>query len=54
MIFDEITSALDEDTEQEMLARLTSHKIGKTLIFVTHRPAVIKHCTQVLRIERTK
>lgn len=52
MIFDEATSALDEETEQEMLKRLTECKIGKTLIFVTHRPAVIKHCTQVLKIER--
>ena len=54
MIFDEATSALDEATEQEMLTRLTKEKIGKTLIFVTHRPAVIKHCTQILRIERIK
>ena len=54
MIFDEVTSALDEDTEQEILKRLTENKKGKTLIFVTHRPAVIKHCTQVLKIERTK
>ena len=54
MIFDEATSALDEDTEQELLNRLTTQKTGRTLIFVTHRPAVIKHCTQVLRIERTK
>ena len=54
MIFDEATSALDEDTEQEMLKRLTENKTGKTLIFVTHRPAVIKHCTQILKIERTK
>ena len=54
MIFDEATSALDEETEQEMLKRLTEKKIGKTLIFVTHRPAVIKHCTQTLEIKRTK
>lgn len=54
LIFDEVTSALDEETEQEMLKRLTKEKTGKTLIFVTHRPAVIKHCTQVLKIERTK
>lgn len=54
MIFDEATSALDEETEQKMLKQLTEHKIGKTLIFVTHRPAVIKHCNQILRIERTK
>lgn len=54
LIFDEATSALDEETEQELLKRLTQEKIGKTLIFVTHRPAVIKHCTQILKIERTK
>lgn len=52
LILDEVTSALDEGTEQEMLRRLTQSKIGKTLIFVTHRPAVIDYCTQVLRIEK--
>lgn len=52
LILDEVTSALDEVTEKEMLRRLTSSQIGKTLIFVTHRPAVIEYCTQVLRIEK--
>ena len=52
LILDEVTSALDEGTEQEMLKRLTRSQIGKTLIFVTHRPAVISYCTQVLKIEK--
>jgi ABC-type bacteriocin/lantibiotic exporter with double-glycine peptidase domain len=52
LILDEVTSALDEATEQEMLKRLTRSQIGKTLIFVTHRPAVISYCTQVLKIEK--
>lgn len=52
LILDEVTSALDEATEQEMLKRLTQSQIGKTLIFVTHRPAVMDYCTQVLRIEK--
>ena len=52
LILDEVTSALDETTEKEMLKRLTQSQIGKTLIFVTHRPAVIEYCTQVLRIEK--
>lgn len=52
LIFDEVTSALDEDTELEMLHRLTRSQIGKTLIFVTHRPAVMQYCKQVLRIEK--
>lgn len=50
MILDEVTSALDEETEQEMLRRLTSNNTGKTLIFVTHRPAIMQYCNQVLKI----
>lgn len=52
IILDEVTSALDEETEKEMLKRLTSDLAGKTLIFITHRPAIIEYCTQVLRINR--
>ena len=50
LILDEATSALDESTEEEMLQRLTGNKTGKTLIFVTHRPAIIKYCDNVLKI----
>ena len=50
LILDEVTSALDEATEKKMLQRLTSAQIGKTLIFVTHRPAVLEYCNKVLRI----
>lgn len=52
LIFDEATSALDESTEEEMLHRLTAGKTGKTLIFVTHRHAIIKYCDNVLKIEK--
>lgn len=51
LILDEITSALDEETEQELLRRLTSSHTGKTLIFVTHRPAIIQYCDRVLKID---
>ena len=52
LILDEVTSALDEETEQELLRRLTQSQIGKTLIFVTHRPAIIEYCNQVLTFEK--
>lgn len=52
LILDEITSALDEETEQELLRRLTQDQIGKTLIFVTHRPAIIEYCNHILRITK--
>lgn len=54
LILDEVTSALDEATEKKMLQRLTSVQTGKTLIFVTHRPAVLEYCSKVLRIGADK
>ena len=50
LILDEVTSALDNNTEKELLKRLTSEKTGKTLIFVTHRPTVLEYCDKVLNI----
>lgn len=52
MLFDESTSALDEQTEQKVVERIIEYAQGATLIFVTHRPAVLKHCDQVLRLKR--
>ena len=51
MLFDESTSALDPATEQQLLANLlgTHHR---TIIFITHRPAVVKYCDGVLRLDR--
>jgi len=50
MIFDEATSALDSDTERQLLENiLADHR--KTVLFITHRPAVVDYCDQVLRVE---
>lgn len=52
MLLDEATSALDPEPERQLLQNiLSSH--DKTIIFITHRPAVVDYCDQVLRIERT-
>lgn len=51
MLFDEATSALDPDTERQLLQNLLAGH-DKTVIFITHRPAVIEYCTQTLRIEK--
>lgn len=51
MLLDEATSALDPETERELLQRLLADK-KRTVIFVTHRPAVIDFCDQTLRIEK--
>lgn len=49
MLFDEATSALDPDTERLLLANILGDK-DKTVIFITHRPAVVDYCDSVLRV----
>ena len=49
MLFDESTSALDPDTERQLLQNLL-HDHTKTIIFITHRPAVVDYCDQVLSL----
>lgn len=51
MIFDESTSALDPETERQLLANILSKK-DKTIIFVTHRPAVVEYCDHTLKINK--
>lgn len=51
MIFDEATSALDPDTERELLKNILA-KNDKTVIFITHRLAVLDFCDQTLRMEK--
>ena len=49
MIFDEATSALDADTEARLLDSLLAGT-RRTVIFITHRPAVLRYCTQKLEL----
>ncbi|MBR3433744.1 MAG: ABC transporter ATP-binding protein [Bacteroidaceae bacterium] len=53
LLLDEATSALDNETEQELLHRIQQWSDGrKTIIFVTHRQAVLSYCTQFLTLRR--
>ena len=47
LLLDEATSALDADTEQQVLNNIMNNK-KKTIIFVTHRKAVISYCDQII------
>lgn len=51
LIFDEATSALDEETERKLLQNLLAEK-RHTIIFITHRKAVIDYCDKSLKIEK--
>jgi len=51
MLFDEATSALDPETEKNLLQNILA-KHDKTIIFITHRPAVMEYCDQTLKIDK--
>jgi ABC-type bacteriocin/lantibiotic exporter with double-glycine peptidase domain len=51
LLFDEISASLDESTESELYRRLFEMFPEKTMIFVTHRPAVCELCDEVVRIK---
>lgn len=49
MVFDEATSALDGDTECRLLRNILADN-NHTVIFITHRPAVLQYCTEQLKL----
>ena len=49
LLLDEVTSALDRDTESRVLNNLT-HR-GVTTVVTTHRPSVLSQCARAYRVE---
>ena len=49
LLLDEVTSALDRDTEQRVLENLTNR--GVTTLLTTHRLTVLDQCARVYRVE---
>lgn len=53
LLLDEATSALDTETEKKLLKNLIETLDGKqTVIFITHRPAIVDYCDEVLKLNR--
>ncbi|MBR1755016.1 MAG: ABC transporter ATP-binding protein [Bacteroidaceae bacterium] len=56
LLLDEATSALDQQTEKRLIDNLMEHHqrlaVRPTLIFITHRPAVVQHCSQVITLSK--
>ena len=48
LLLDEVTSALDYETERQVLHNLMSR--GVTCIVATHRPSVLSLCSRVYRV----
>ena len=49
-LLDEISSALDEDTEQELFSRLFAARPSTTILLITHRKKVASLCDERLEI----
>ena len=50
LLFDEISSSLDEETEAELYRRIFEAFPEKTMIFVTHRTAICEMCDETVRL----
>ena len=50
LLLDEISASLDEATERELFSRLFAAYPGRTMIFITHRPAVAALCDYTIRL----
>lgn len=50
LLLDEISSALDEQTERELFSRLFAAYPQKTMLFITHRSAMTKLCDEVVNM----
>ena len=50
LLLDEFSSALDAETENVLMERLTTSLPDHTMIFITHRDRIIDYCTATLRL----
>lgn len=50
LLLDEFSSALDADTENLLMERLTASLPSHTMIFITHREKIIDYCDSILRL----
>ena len=54
LLLDEATSALDVETEREVLQNIKRHYSDTTIIFVTHRLAVVDFTTDSITVKRNE
>ncbi len=54
ILFDEVTSALDEETEWRLLENIRTHLHNKTVIFVTHKLNTLQISDKIFKVENRK
>lgn len=52
LLLDEPTAALDNQTEQTLLKRVATQRVGKTIIMITHRETVEKYADNIVEIKK--
>ncbi|MDZ4757237.1 MAG: ABC transporter ATP-binding protein [Bacteroidota bacterium] len=52
LVFDDCLSAVDTQTEQQILDGLKAAGKGKMVLIVTHRPSGIMHCDEILVLDK--
>ena len=51
LIFDEPTSAMDQGSEAQLIARLKAELKGRTFVLITHRPALVRLVDRIVVVE---
>jgi ATP-binding cassette subfamily C protein len=54
LILDESTAGLDPNSEEEVLDRVLSSRLGKTTIMISHRPRVIERADWIILLDQGK
>lgn len=51
IVFDEVTNALDSQTENEVLSAIYAMPEEITVIIITHKPETLKNCSKVIKFQ---
>ena len=54
LVMDESTSALDSDTEYEIIQEIQKHKGERTIIVIAHRLTTLKYCDRIYKLKDGK
>ncbi len=54
LILDDSLSAVDTDTEEQILSNLKKNRAGKTTIIIAHRISTIEHCDRIAVLDEGK
>lgn len=54
LLFDEATSSLDANNEKEIMSKLNTFFIGKTVVIIAHRLSTVMNADQIVVLEKGK